>query len=44
MSTPFSFSHADFWPVALFAQLTSTVKMGAGVVSGWTVCDTNTDF
>ena len=27
-----------------FAQLISTVKMGTGVVSGWTFCDTSTDF
>ena len=27
-----------------FAQLLSTVKMGDGVVSGWTICDTSTDF
>ena len=27
-----------------FAQLISTVKMGAGIVSGWTICDTSTDF
>ena len=27
-----------------FAQLTSTAKMGDGVVNGWTTCDTSTDF
>ena len=27
-----------------FAQIISTAKMGDGVVSGWTTCDTSTDF
>ena len=26
------------------AQLISTAKMGDGAVSGWTICDTSTDF
>ena len=38
------FGHTSVLARVSCAQLISTAKMGDGVVSGWTICDTNTDF